>query len=472
MSGPIEASSALEQRGIDLVPPSQRYGSPSGLFFLWAGTTTNIFTVSYGALLVLTFGLSFGQAIAAIVVGNLIAYPLLGLTSVQGPTTGTTTITISRSAFGPNGARMNGVLSWLMCLGFEAGGLVLVYYAVESLFALAGVDLSGVTRIVTILLLGLVQMVLPLVGHAFLMRIQTVLTVIFALAFVVLAILVVPKTQVTASTAQSDVMTMVSAISLVVVSGGLSWAPSGANFSRYLPSDSKPVAVGFWAGAGGLVPYLLLQTLGAAMATVVVGDEVDLTNPLAVPAVLPSAFSLPFLLLVALGLMAQNSTNLYSSGLNLQTAGVNAPRIMIVVIDSILCVIVTIVAVWQSSFYTLLNAFVGSMSIWLAPWVTVYLIDWWRRRGRYDLAGLANEHGGPYWGRNGIHWPGMGAFLAGVLAAALFANTGYFVGPLTALLSPAEPAHSPDLAIIMGMVVAGVVYLTSSRTGTATVPTN
>ena len=87
MSGPVE------QRGIDLVPLQNRYGKPRDLFFLWAGTTTNIFTVSYGALLVLGFGMSFGQAVAAILIGNALAYPLLALTSLQGPTTGTTTMT-------------------------------------------------------------------------------------------------------------------------------------------------------------------------------------------------------------------------------------------------------------------------------------------------------------------------------------------------------------------------------------------
>lgn len=105
MSDPaaLETSSGIDQQGIDLVPPNRRHGKAIDLFFLWAGTTTNIFTVSYGALLVILFGLSFWQAIAAIVIGNLIAYPLLALASLQGPKTGTTNMTISRSSLGPRG---------------------------------------------------------------------------------------------------------------------------------------------------------------------------------------------------------------------------------------------------------------------------------------------------------------------------------------------------------------------------------
>src|SRR5699024_11718017 len=51
----------IERRGIDLVPESARYGKPRDLMFLWAGTTTTVFTVVYGAFVV-ALGLSFVQS--------------------------------------------------------------------------------------------------------------------------------------------------------------------------------------------------------------------------------------------------------------------------------------------------------------------------------------------------------------------------------------------------------------------------
>ncbi len=456
-------SGLVEQRGIDLVSPTQRYGKSFDLFFLWAGTTTNIFTVSYGAMLVILFGLSFWQAAAVIVVGNILAYPLLSLTSVTGPVTGTTTITISRSSFGPNGARIAGILSWLMLIGFEAGGLILVYYAVSSLIGnIAGVTPDGGVQIALIIALGAIQMVLPLVGHKLLMVAQKNATIIFAISFVVLAFLILPQANFDNGDGASPAA-LVSACGLVMVSGGLSWAPSGANFSRYLPANSSQPAVGFWAAMGGFVPYVLLQTLGAAMATVTVGDSLDLSDPLAVPAVLAPAFAIPFLILVAVGLLIQNGTNLYSSGLNLQTAGLKVPRMLIVVTDTIACIIIAIIATSQSTFYDLLSAFIGSMSIWLAPWVAVFIVDWAQRRGSYNLAGLEGKPGSAYWGTNGIRLPGMIALITGMIFAALCANTGYFVGPLAALWNSADPMASPDLSIPVGMLVAGVIYALTNR---------
>lgn len=169
------------------------------------------------------------------------------------------------------------------------------------------------------------------------------------------------------------------------------------------------------------------------------------------------------MVLTAIGLMVQNSTNLYSSSLNLQTAGIPAKRWVIVLTDTLVCIVISIVAVSQSSFYDLLNAFVASLSIWLAPWVMIHLVDWWMRRGRYSLDGLANEKGGVYWGTGGIRWPGMASLLLGMVAAALFSNSGYYVGPLTALFSPSEPFYAPDLSIPVGMIVSGVLYAVLSR---------
>jgi Purine-cytosine permease and related proteins len=452
MSGPVE------KRGIDLVPADHRYGKPRDLFFLWAGTTTNIFTVSYGALLVIGFGMTFWQAFIAIVVGNLLAFPLLALTSLQGPTTGTTTMTISRASFGWMGARFNGFLSWLMLIGFEAGGLVLVYYSVQALFGRMGIAFNGVTQIIAIVVLGLIQMLLPFFGHKLLMTAQKYATYLFTVAFIAMAFLIIPQVQTGAEEGASfDLPLMISAIALVMASGGLSWAPSGANFSRYLPKDSNPKSVGLWAAMGGFVPYILLQTLGAAMATVVVPDGTDLSDPLAIPAILPVAFAIPFLILVGIGLMLQNSTNLYSSSLNLQVAGITAPRWLMVIIDTVICITVTIAVVSQSSFYDILNAFIASLGIWLAPWVAIYLIDWWMRRGEYNLRDLEEK------GR-GTNIPGVISLAAGMVAAALFANTGYLVGPLTALLSPADPSYAPDLSILVGVLVGGLLYAVLNKT--------
>src|SRR3982074_2198365 len=80
----------VEQRGIELVPENERHGKPRDLFFMWLGTNTNVFYIINGALLI-SLGLNFLQSLLIILLGNIAGFFLLGLTSIQGPRTGTAT---------------------------------------------------------------------------------------------------------------------------------------------------------------------------------------------------------------------------------------------------------------------------------------------------------------------------------------------------------------------------------------------
>lgn len=433
----------METRGIDLVPDSDRYGKPRDLFFLWAGTTTTVFTVVYGAGLV-AMGLSFTQALIAIVLGNLLAYPLLGITSTTGPATGTTTMTISRQAFGVPGARVQGVFSWAMLVGFEAGGLILIVYAALGLLNSFGVETNFTVQTITIIVMAAIQAILPLFGHALLMKAQRYFTILFAAAFAMMAVLVLP--QVDLATGSGTVVgpaMMTVAIAYVMSAGGLSWAPSGANFSRYLPRNASRSQVALFAGLGGALPYILLMTLGAAAATITLEVNDPITG---LPGVLPGWFALPYLLLVMVSLLVQNSTNLYSSGLNLQTAGVQVKRMTMVIVDSIVCAAIAFIAVTNESFYSLLGTFLGLIVLWLAPWVGVFIADLIMRRGRYELGVLA--------GVNASATTAQGLIAQGLgMAAAALGLNGVFVGPLSTL------AGGADLSIPLGIVVSFVAFM-------------
>src|SRR5579862_7869598 len=86
------AAFKIEQRGIDLIPDSERQMKPSGLFWLWSGAVFNVEYLFYGTL-IMTFGLSVPQAVVVILIGN-VSYLLLGWASLQGPRAGTTTFMI------------------------------------------------------------------------------------------------------------------------------------------------------------------------------------------------------------------------------------------------------------------------------------------------------------------------------------------------------------------------------------------
>src|SRR5437660_847584 len=157
------AAFKVEQRGIDLIPDSERKMKPSGLFWLWAGAVFNVEFFFYGTLIMI-FGLSVPQAVAAILIGNVF-YLFLGFASLQGPKTGTTAFMVSRAPFGPNGNRLVALFNWVTQVGFEIEGIYFVVATVILLFSIHGTSLNTGAKVVVIILASLLQMVVPLLGH-------------------------------------------------------------------------------------------------------------------------------------------------------------------------------------------------------------------------------------------------------------------------------------------------------------------
>lgn len=439
---------SIEQRGIDIVQGAERHGRPMDLFWMWFGTNLNIFYVVNGAV-VISLGLSFAQSVLVIVLGNL-AFFTVGLTSLQGPRTGTSTFAISRAPFGPRGGQGLSLFNWLTCVGFEASGLALIALAVLELFAKAGVGSSTGLKIGVILVAAVVQGLLPLYGHATIMVAQRFLGWIFAVLFIVMAVLIIPKVHLGTLARGGGWGTIMVGIALVISAGGLSWANTGSDYSRYLPADSSPKQIFWWSSLGGFVPGLLLEVLGAAVASVVASAS----NPIAgLPTALPGWFVVPYLFFAVLTLLAVNTIDLYSSGLTLQALGLRIDRWKCVLLDSVICTAITFFVVFSSSFNHYYSDFLGLLIVWLAPWTGIYLVDWMLRRGRYDAAALVDTRGGRYWRRGGVHLPGVVAQVIGMVASAMWINSSAFVGPLS------SRADGSDFSVFMGVGFGALAYV-------------
>jgi nucleobase:cation symporter-1, NCS1 family len=423
----------IEQRGIQLVPATSRHGKPSDLFFMWLGTNLNVFYIVNGAI-VIALGLSFTQALLVIAAGNLCFF-CVGLTSLQGPKTGTSTFVISRAAYGPNGGRGLSLFNWLTCVGYEASGLALIVLAALELLAKAGVHPGVGVKVAVILGAAAVQFVLPLYGHATILAAEKWLAWLFIPLFAVMAILVAPKVHLGSLPAGAGWGTVMVAVAVIISGGGLPWANTGSDYSRYLPADSSARGIFWWSSLGGLIPSVLLSVLGAAVATAVK----TASDPIAgVPLALPGWVAVPYLILAILTLLA-----------------VRRPAAAL--IDLVICVAVTFVAIFSASFNRLYLEFLSLLIVWLAPWFAIYIADWLLRRGRYDPASLVRENGGRYWRRGGVHWPGIIAQAVGMAASLMWINSPAYTGPLS------SRAGGSDLSVFTGMAAGGLAYWLLAR---------
>lgn len=420
---------------------------------MWAGATTNVFPVIYGAILI-SLGLSWVQAAIIIAIGNL-SYVLVGLASLTGPLAGTTTFTISRAAFGPNGNRGVGVLNWLMQLGFEVLGLASVVLAALVLLSKAGVSSSTATKVVVIAAATLGQSVIPLVGHAAVVRFLKWLVPPFVAMFVLFGILAGDKMHITSRGSGVSFATVAIAFALVLSSGGLSYVVNAADYTRYLPPTVSKPRLTLWVTLGGFLPWTLLELLGAAVATAVP----TATDPISgLPRVFATWFLVPYLIMLIAQVYAGNAIVLYSSSVTLQAIGLKVARWQAVLIDTSLAVVLVGLITFSSAFNSVITDFLLFMLVWFGPWVAIFLIDFLLRRGRYEPTSLMDTRGGRYWRHGGVHWPGVAAQLAGMCAAAAWINTPVWQGPLS------TATHGADLSIVTGAGVAAIVYLATART--------
>jgi nucleobase:cation symporter-1, NCS1 family len=453
--GTAPSVTSVERRGIEHIPQSERWGKPSGLFWMWAGAVWNVEFVVYGALAVVVFGLSFAQAVVVIVIGNLF-YALTGLASLQGPQAGTTAFGVSRAPFGPNGNRLPSFFNWVTQVGFEIEGIAYIVFAAILLTSKAGFTAGVAAKVIFIILAVAIQAVLPLLGHAAVLKVLRWLAIPFVILFAIMAGLTAGKANlhVPAHAASWGALTIF--LALVISAGGLGWTENGNDYSRYLAPDASKVRIVFAVALGGAIPSALLEVLGAAIGTAV--PHATSVNGLI--SGFPGWFVWIYLIFAIVQLFAINTIDLYSSGVTLQSLIPGLRRLQCVAIDTVIAGGLTAYAVFSSHFLTLLADFLLFIILWLGPWCAIYLVDSWLRRNRYDHDALLNERG-RYFRNGGVHWPAIIAQVLGMVCAAFWLNAyspyvGYFASRNGGLLGS-------DFSVFIGLFVGGVVYYLLAR---------
>jgi nucleobase:cation symporter-1, NCS1 family len=454
------AAFKIEQRGIDLIPDAERQMKPGGLFWLWAGAVFNVEFFYYGTL-IMFFGLSVAQAVAVVLIANLL-YALLGFASLQGPKTGTTAFMVSRAPFGQNGNRLVALFNWITQVGFEIEGVFFVVATIILLFSLHGTSLDTGAKVVVIILAAALQMVLPLLGHATISKVLRYLGYIFIVFFAVLAGFTFNRLHLSAFHQHPATLAVwTTALVLLISAGGLGWTENGNDYSRYLPRNTKGSST-FWAATlGGAIPSIILELLGVFAFTITT-KSVGITQ-LGVPESFPAWFVTPFLIFAVFQLLAINTIDMYSSGITLQALGLPAKRWVTVIIDTVICAGVTAYIVFgKASFYSYFSGFLLYIVVWLAPWFGILITDYLLRGREYHSLSLRSARDGLYWRAGGVHWPAIAAQFCGMGAAMLWLNASSAPRWLsyTGLISYHFPGLAGgDFSWAMGIIVGALVYL-------------
>jgi nucleobase:cation symporter-1, NCS1 family len=456
----VEADKAwsIEQHAIEPIPLKDRHGTPSELFKMWIGANTNYVVVVTGAL-ALSQGLSIWQALAAILVGNLLGCLTLGLSSITGPRTGTCGIMTSRSSFGQLGSFLPKVVSLISALSWFSINSVVATEALESLLKIIGFH-SHATVWVSLAIILAAETALAIFGHATIILAEKWIALLLAVLFAGLAAFVLPHTSLVEMTAINHgggtFSTWLIAMG-IIFAYPIAWANFAADYSRYFSAETSWKRIVLAAGGGQFVALMFCEIIGVLFAAALGGALGD--DPVSqLSRFLPTWFIVPLLLAVILGGVAANVPNGYTAGLGLLALRIPINRITSLTIIALFTLAFRVVTVFYGQFFDLYQVFLNYMVFWTAPWAAIVVVDYFMRDGRYQADAWMKWGGGAYWYKAGIFWPGVVGLMVGIVASLAFSNSPTFVSPLMR-----DFLGWGDLSFEFGLLSAGLTYYFLAR---------
>jgi len=441
---------AIELHGIEPIADQERHGTPFELFWVWFAANLGILGIVYGGILAAS-GLNVWQSLLVALAAPAISFLLVGVLSVAGKWGGAPMLTLSRASFGTRGNLGPVLVSWISLVGWETISVITAAYALLGLLNLAGLPANLFWTVASLAIVALLVVAIGLLGHATLVWIQRAATWIFGLLTLLIVMFLIARThwlEVLSAPAGAWDTGVLATMSIVIAGTGIGWANTGADYTRYLPHQSKGRSIVWWTVCGSTIPLFVLIMVGALLSSDVSGLA-SAANPVqAIGAALPSWMAVPYLITAIGGLVAGADLAIYSSGLNLLAMGVKLARYKTVLIDGALMIAGSVyVMLIARNFLGPFESFLQLLADGITAWSAVFLIDMLSRRG-YDADALATI--GPesrYFYRGGVRWEAIGSWLAGLLVSLAFTSSPWFRGPFAV-----GPFATSSLGYLLGFV--------------------
>lgn len=459
----------VETLGLETVDGSQARGRPTDLFWPWFAANVSVLAVSYGPWL-LGYGISFAQAVSAVLIGVLGSFLLVGLASLAGRRGAAPTMVLTRAALGVDGSRVMSVISWLFSVGWEIVSVTTATLAAGTVAARLGWPHGRAATAVTVLVLASLVVVVGVYGYGLIMRVQRAIAVVTAAATIGYAALAAPHIRPVAMLhlGAGTTPAVVGATIFVMTAFGLGWMNEAADYSRYLPADASGPGIVGWTMAGASTAPILLTVLGFMLA----GSDPGLSRAVsadpvgALAQILPGWFLVPFALVAVLGLVSAAIMNIYSSGFALLGAGLPVSRPVAAAIDGALMMIGCGYLVFGApDFFTPFQGFLTTLGVPIAAWTGIFLADLALRRRTYDGHDL-HDATGRYGGWRPVPLVLLAAATAvgwGLVTndqAAWLTWQGYLLGPLGG--RPGAWARA-NLGVLAALLIGFVGTLCLSR---------
>ncbi len=445
--------SGIESRSFDFVPEEERHGAPRQVFYMWFGINAQVFGLVTG-FIGIAMGLNFWYSLLAIVIGISVGTLFMAFHAAQGPQLGLPQMIQSRAQFGYYGALLPLVVAWVMYIVYLAIDIVLAGQGFQAVWAWS---LNG-----WMILLTIPMVLLGIYGYDFINRYNKYETWLFLAVFFGLTVFMIVHgvpggwgTGLSKGTFAWGPFVLVTSIIAAYV---ITYAPYVSDYTRYLPKSA--IKSCFWETyAGTVISCVWLFALGALIGVV----NPNMVSMLAEILKITGPVGGLLVILLALGLIAPNSTNVYGGMMTALTIAnnvvdrVKSTRLVRTGVCIAVGVLGLLVAtVGAGAFMTNLENYLTVILYIVIPWSVINLTDFYiLRHGQYRTEDFYDKSG-PFGKVN------MKAMIVYVVSFGIefpFMNTTVFEGPV------AKAMGGGDIAWIVGAVASLVLYLGVMRVG-------
>ena len=409
----------IEYYATDEVPLSQRNIGFIDMIAIWVGANSNNASWYVGGTVA---GAAFVGAITVTLIANPIAYLILALVGYMGYKVGTSTMALTRPAFGIKGSALPTVLNTVVFLGWAVVNTFIAVISMSFIFSdlfgwpAYGEPGSAGPMIVGIIFMSALNLAAVSLGRNSIKvveRLGMALVLILGVWITVVVLKQHSMAEIIAWKPPADLKMPTGVAIDIMAAFSLAWVLGIAEFTRYTrsvktatvaPLIGALVALAWFAFVG------IISTIGAALSTGVY----DPNN--SDPSSLVTNLGLGWiaLVLIIVACVTTNVVNLMAAGISVTNVTRKVKPLHSIWLVTVIAGVLMLIPLYMSSFLDTFMIFLEYIGMVLSALLGILVADYFFvQKKRYDVKQF-DLVGGRYWYSKGVNLKAIAVWVIGV----------------------------------------------------------
>lgn len=442
------------------VPTNRRDLSFMDMLVTWIAANANNGTWYLGGVIAAA---AFGGAFLVTMIGNPIAFLIMGLVGYMGYRIGVSTMALTRPAFGVRGSTFPSILNATQLIGWAGVNTFIAAISISYIFhSMLGWPVFGTPGgdkgvIIGIVIMTILHFISIMAGHKsvkIVERIGVVLILGLGIWETVVVLHSYPLHQIMAWHPQPSASLPIGVAIDSMAAFSLGWVPAIAEFTRYsrnkATSSGAPI-IGAFISLFWFVFVGVIGTIGVALKT---GSFSPNNSD---PSVIVSKLGLGSvaLLVIVITATTANAINIMGGGMSVVNITKRAKPIPTLLTVTAIAGVVSAIPILIGSFVNAFIGFLGYVGMIFGPILALMIVDFFIiRKGQYHPEQL-EKVSGHYWYYRGFNLIAFGVWVVGVIID-LVLHTIPAVANITGVIYPTIVCSALLYWVIMRKVLQSV----------------